>query len=111
MLERAWSAGLTASMPIFDGLATVHRVQEASALERAKEAANGLDIRVGGGVETIRQYLRAGLIDEMHIAVAPILLGSGEHLFSGIDLPALGYYCAEHTSSPKATHMIITKKG
>lgn len=81
-----------------------------SALERATEAAKGLDVRIGGGVETIKQYLRAGLIDEMHIAISPILLGSGEHLFSGIDLLALGYYCAEHTCSPQATHMIIKKK-
>jgi dihydrofolate reductase len=81
-----------------------------SALERAKEAAKGLDVRVGGGVETIRQYLRAGLIDEMHIAISPILLGSGEHLFSKIDLPGLGYFCAENTSAPKATHLIIKKK-
>lgn len=81
-----------------------------SALGRAKAAANGMDVRIGGGVETIRQYLRAGLIDEMHIAVSPVLLGKGEHLFSGIDLPALGYYCAEQISSPKATHMIIIKK-
>ena len=96
-----------------EGGTTFHFVTDgiASALERAKQAANGMDVRVGGGVETIRQYLRAGLIDEMHIAVAPILLGSGEHLFSGIDLPTLGYYCAEHTSTPKATHMIIRKKG
>lgn len=81
-----------------------------SALEQARDAAKGLDVRVGGGVETIRQYLRAGLIDEMHIALAPVLLGSGEQLFSGIDLPSLGYYCAEHTSSPNATHMVIEKK-
>lgn len=81
-----------------------------SALEQARDAAKGLDVRVGGGVETIRQYLSAGLIDEMHIAISPILLGSGESLFSGIDLLALGYHCAEHTCSPKATHMIIKKK-
>lgn len=81
-----------------------------SALERAKEAAKGLDVRIGGGVETIKQYLRAGLIDEMHIAISPILLGSGEHLFSGIDLLALGYYCVESTCSSNATHMIIKRK-
>jgi dihydrofolate reductase len=81
-----------------------------SALERAKEAARGMDVRLGGGVETIRQYLRAGLVDEMHIAIAPVLLGSGEHLFADIDLPALGYHCTEHASSPKATHVVIEKK-
>jgi len=97
---------------VMEGGTTFHFVTDGieSALEQAKEAANGLDIRVGGGVETIRQYLRAGLIDEMHIAISPVLLGSGEPLFSGIDLPALGYYCAEHTSSPNASHMIIKKK-
>jgi dihydrofolate reductase len=97
---------------VMEGGTTFHFVTDGifSALERAKEAANGLDIRIGGGVETIRQYLRAGLIDEMHIAISPILLGRGEHLFSGIDLPTLGYYCAEQTSAPKATHMIIKKK-
>jgi len=78
-------------------------------LERAKEAANGLDIRIGGGVDTVRQYLRAGLIDEMHIAMAPFFLGSGESLFSGIDMRALGYQCAEHTSTPSATHMIFKR--
>jgi dihydrofolate reductase len=81
-----------------------------SALARAKAAAKGLDVRIGGGVETIRQCLRAGLIDELHIAISPVLLGRGEHLFSGIDLPTLGYYCAEQTCAPKATHMIIKKK-
>ena len=80
------------------------------ALEHAKVAANGKDVRVGGGVETIRQYLRAGLIDEMHIAISPVLLGSGEHLFSGIDMTALGYYCVEHVSSTKATHLLIKKR-
>jgi dihydrofolate reductase len=78
-----------------------------SALERAKEAANGLDIRIGGGVDTVRQYLRAGLIDEMHIAMAPIFLGAGESLLSGIDLRSLGYQCVEHTSTHSATHMIL----
>jgi len=81
-----------------------------SALEQAKAAANGKDVRLGGGVSTIKQYLHAGLVDEMHIAISPILLGTGEHLFAGLDLPALGYYCAEHTSSPNATHVIFKKK-
>src|SRR5215471_15771065 len=61
--------------------------------ERAIEAANGKDVRLGGGVATLRQYLRAGLVDEMHLAMAPILLGAGEHLFEGLDLPGLGYVC------------------
>jgi dihydrofolate reductase len=94
-----------------DGGTTFYFVTDGifSALERAKEAANGLDIRIGGGVDTVRQYLRAGLIDEMHIAMAPIFLGSGESLFSGIDMGALGYQCAEHTSTPSATHMIFKR--
>lgn len=79
-------------------------------LERAKEAAKGMDVRLGGGVETIRQYLRARLIDELHIAISPVLLGSGEHLFSGIDMTTLGYYCAEHVSSSMATHLILKKR-
>ncbi len=80
-----------------------------SALERAKDAANGLDVRLGGGVATIKQYLRAGKIDEMHVAVAPVLLGSGENLFSDIDLPLLGYQCAERVATPSATHLVFKK--
>ncbi|MGO9831604.1 MAG: dihydrofolate reductase family protein [Myxococcaceae bacterium] len=79
------------------------------ALGRAREAAQDQDIRLGGGVATIRQYLRAALIDEMHLAVSPILLGSGEHLFSGLDAPKLGYRCTEHVSTPNATHVILTR--
>jgi dihydrofolate reductase len=81
-----------------------------SALQRAREAANGQDVRLSGGVATVREYLRAGLIDELHIAISPVLLGSGEHLFHGIDLPLLGYHCAEHVSSPNATHVVLKKK-
>jgi len=81
-----------------------------AALEQAKAAANGKDIRVGGGVATIRQYLRAQLIDEMHVAIAPALLGTGERLFGGdIDLVKLGYRCTEHVSSPKATHVVLSR--
>lgn len=80
------------------------------ALERAKVAANGKDVRVGGGVETIRQYLRAGLIDEMHVVISPVLMGCGEHLFSDIDMSALGYHCAEHVSSEMAMHLILKKR-
>jgi dihydrofolate reductase len=80
------------------------------ALRRAREAAGGKDIRLGGGVSTIRQYLYKGLIDEMHLAVAPVLLGRGESLFAGMDLPALGYQTAEHTAGPGVTHIIVTRK-
>jgi dihydrofolate reductase len=81
-----------------------------AALTRAAEAANGRDVRLGGGVATLRQYLSAGLVDEMHIAVAPILLGGGEHLFDGLDLPALGYRCTEHVPTACATHVVLTRR-
>jgi dihydrofolate reductase len=81
-----------------------------AALERALEAAGGRDVRLGGGVATIRQYLSAELIDEMHLAVAPVLLGAGEHLFAGLDAPKLGYECVENVSTPKATHVVIARR-
>lgn len=95
-----------------DGGTTFHFVTGGihAALERAREAANGKDIRLGGGAATIRQYLEAGLIDEMHIAISPILLGSGEHLFANIDLPALGYRCTEHVATARAMHCVLTKQ-
>jgi dihydrofolate reductase len=80
-----------------------------AALKRASEAAKGLDIRLGGGAATIQQYLRAGLIDEMHLAISPVLLGSGEALFAGIDVAKLGYQCTEHVPTKSATHVILTK--
>jgi dihydrofolate reductase len=80
-----------------------------AALQRAREAAGAKDIRLLGGAATIRQYLEARLVDEMHMAVSPILLGSGEPLLAGLDLPALGYRCREHVASDKATHYIITR--
>ena len=79
------------------------------ALRRAREAAGAKDVRIGGGVSTVRQYLRAGLVDEMHFAISPILLGSGEHLLSGLDLPALGYRVREQVASPAATHVVVEK--
>lgn len=96
-----------------DGGTVFHFVTDGihAALARATEAANGKDIRLGGGVATIRQYLRAALVDEMHLAISPIPLGSGEHLFTGIDLPKLGYQCAEHVATPNATHIILRKLG
>jgi dihydrofolate reductase len=81
-----------------------------SALEKAKVAAKDKDVRIGGGVETIRQYLRAGLIDEMHLAVAPVLLGAGEHLMSGIDLLALGFEPTRYETTPKAAHYVLTRR-
>ena len=80
------------------------------ALDRAREAANGMDVRVGGGASVIQQYLRAGLIDEMHVAIAPILLGRGERLFEGVDLPALRYDCVQHAPSEQATHVVLRRR-
>ena len=79
------------------------------ALERAKASARGLDVRLGGGAATIRQYLRAKLVDEMHYVVSPVLLGSGENLYAGLDLPGLGYRVAEHRSSAAATHVVLKR--
>lgn len=79
------------------------------ALERARDAAGDLDIRLSGGVSTVRQYLEAGLVDEMHVAISPLLLGSGENLFHGLDLRALGYTISEHVSTPLATHIFVRK--
>jgi dihydrofolate reductase len=81
-----------------------------AALARAQEAAGNRDIQIGGGVSTVRQYLNARLIDQMHFAVAPILLGSGEPLFAGIDLLALGYEVTEFVPSQKATHVVVSKR-
>ena len=80
------------------------------ALDRARDAAGDQDIRIGGGAGTIRQYLEASLIDEMHVAVAPVLLGGGEPLFAGIDLPALGYAVREHAAGEQAAHVIIARR-
>jgi dihydrofolate reductase len=82
-----------------------------AALEQAREAAGDRDIRLGGGVSTIRQYLRASLIDELHLAMRPTLLGRGEALLAGIDLPALGYECAEHIAGVRATHLFLRRRG
>jgi len=93
------------------GGTTFHFVTEGihAALQRAQEAAKGQNIRLGGGVNTIRQYLQAGLIDEMHVAISPVLLGSGEHLLAGIDTVALGYQCTETVTTAKALHFVLTK--
>ena len=80
-----------------------------AALQRARNAAGGKDVRLGGGVATIKQYLRAGLIDEMHIAIAPALLGSGESLFAGLDLVRLGFKRTDHVATAAATHMVLTR--
>ena len=94
-----------------DGGTTFHFITEGiqAALDRAFESAQGKDVRLGGGVSTVRQYLEARLVDEMHIAMSPVLLGSGENLFSGVNLVSLGYKCTEHVPTNNATHLIIKK--
>ena len=94
-----------------EGGTVFHFVTEGieAALERARAAAGGKDIRLGGGVSAIRQYLQARLIDQMHLAVEPILLGAGENLLAGLDLPALGYKCTESVAGEKAVHYMIAR--
>ncbi|MFH2135484.1 MAG: dihydrofolate reductase family protein [Pseudomonadota bacterium] len=97
---------------IMDGDNTFHFVTGGihEALNRAKQAAAGKDVRIGGGANTIRQYLQAGLIDELHIAISPVLLGRGEPLFVGLDLRTLGYECVQSVPTEKATHVVIQRK-
>jgi dihydrofolate reductase len=94
-----------------DGGTTFHFVTGGidEALARARAAAAGKDIRIGGGAATIRQYLEAGAIDEMHLAMSPVLLGRGEPLLQGIDLRAAGFTCTEHVGTAKATHVVLTR--
>jgi dihydrofolate reductase len=95
-----------------NGGTTFHFITDGihSALKKAFDSANGKDVRIGGGVNVIRQYLKEKLIDEMHIAISPVFLGAGENLFSGMNLPDLGYNCVENTSTENATHLIIKKE-
>jgi dihydrofolate reductase len=94
------------------GGTTFHFVTDgiAAALERARASAQGKDVRLGGGAASIRQYLAARLIDELHLTISPVLLGRGEPLFSGLDLPALGYVCNEHIHGESVTHVVLTKQ-
>ncbi len=95
------------------GGTTFHFVTDGihAALEQAKAAAGGRDVRLGGGVSTIRQYLRAGLIDEMVLAVRPVVLSEGEHLFRDLDLRALGYEVAKPVMGERAMHVVLQKRG
>jgi dihydrofolate reductase len=95
-----------------EGGTTFHFLTDglAAAVRAAKEAAGDHDVRLGGGAATIRQALQARLIDEMHVAIAPVLLGSGESLLGGLDLPKLGYSCTEHVPTAGATHVVFTKR-
>jgi dihydrofolate reductase len=94
-----------------EGGTTFHFVTDGiqAALKRAREAAGNQDIRLGGGVATVRQYLSEGLVDEVHLAIAPVLLGVGEHLLGGLDLVKLGYRCKEHVGTAKATHVVLAR--
>ena len=94
-----------------EGGTTFHFVTEGitAALEKAFDSANGKDVRLGGGVSTIRQYLKALLIDELHLVVSPVILGSGENLFLNLDLTSLGYKCVKHISTDNAMHLVIKK--
>ena len=96
---------------VMQGGTTFHFVSDGmhAALERASEAANGKDVRIGGGVATIQQFLRARLIDELHIAISAVLLGSGERLFSDVNMVELGYSCTEHVGTEKATHITLRR--
>src|SRR3984893_15538771 len=88
--------------PVADG---IH-----AALRGETNAGNGQDARLGSGAAPIREYLFTGLVDEMHLAISPVLLGSGEHLLAGFNAPQHGYQCAEHVSTPNATHVVITRR-
>lgn len=93
------------------GGTTFHFVTEGveAALARAREVARGKDIKIGGGVATVRQFVRAGHVDEIHLAVAPVVLGQGEALFTGIDFRALGYRTVEQVATERATHIVLAR--
>src|SRR5580698_8769033 len=97
---------------VMEGGTTFHFVTDGihAALERARDAAGARDIKIGGGVSTVRQYLQAGLIDELHFALSPVLLGRGEAMFEGLDLPALGYRVMESTATDLATHVVLGRQ-
>ena len=97
---------------VMQGGTTFHFVTDGieSALAQAQAAAGGRDVRIGGGTATVRQYLRARLLDELHLAISPVLLGRGEKLYEGLDLPALGYEVAESIAGERATHVFLRKR-
>jgi len=97
---------------VMEGGTTFHFVTDGieAALEQAKAAAGDKDVKIGGGVSTVRQYLQAGLVDEMHLVFSPVLLGRGEALFAGIDLPALGFHVTETAATELATHVVLRRR-
>ena len=119
-----WGANPPYHVPVFvlthharaplemDGGTVFHFVTDGihAALERAKAAAGAKDVRLGGGVATVREYLRAGLVDDIHLAISPVMLGSGEALLAGIDLPALGFERTRYATTDNAMHLVLTKK-
>jgi dihydrofolate reductase len=94
---------------VMEGGTTFHFVTGGiqAALERARDVAGDLDIKIGGGVSTVRQYLQAGLVDELHFALSPVMLGRGESMFQGLDFPALGYRVIENASTELAMHVVL----
>lgn len=96
---------------VMEGGTVFHFVSDGidSALRQARAAAGDLDVKIGGGVSTVRQYLQAGAIDELHYAISPVVLGQGEAMFAGIDLPAMGYRVTEQTTTPKAMHVVMSR--
>ena len=107
VLTHHWRAPI-----VMDGGTTFHFITDGieAALRQARDAANGKDVRIGGGVSTIQQYLRARLVDELHLAISAVFLGAGENLFAGLDLRSLGYECVERVSTPNATHLSVRKR-
>ncbi|SEJ32919.1 dihydrofolate reductase family protein [Frateuria terrea] len=96
---------------VMEGGTTFHFVTDGieAALARARAAAGDQDVKIGGGVSTVRQYLAAGLVDELHVAIAPVVLGRGEALFAGLDLPAVGFGVTEHVATELATHVVLAR--
>jgi dihydrofolate reductase len=96
---------------VMEGGTTFHFVTGGieAALDQARAAAGDLDVKIGGGVSTVRQYFQAGLVDEAHFVISPVVLGRGEAMFEGLDLPALGFKVAEHAATDHATHVVLAR--
>ena len=96
---------------VMEGGTTFHFVTDGigAALEQARAAAGDRDVKIGGGVSTVRQYLEAGLVDELHFAISPVVLGRGEAMFAGLDLHAMGFRVVEHAATELATHVVLAR--